>query len=375
MIDTVITHVPGMVIPESLGLRREAPPRVEAPTDAFWERYDSTTLFYIAMHDAATYRLQVFAPPLLNFTPVVRRAQFFLEDQKLAPPRIIHGDKFDRLVFDKAPMGATLRMAMTGVEGVMPVLACEPARFAGRRVIYTMSKNNDLAWIRDWMVWYQRKHKADAVFFVDNDSTIYSADALAETLGAVEGYTSVALAQIPFRYGPDFATARRASYAQFLQTAFMNAFWMLSMRYARAMLNVDVDELIVSAKDEAIFDAVETARHGIVMATGHWRYPPPAKSPVRHRDHTLALPDDPPCSPKYCLRANSLAARQQLKVHGVKNFKRMPFVSRKDFTFLHCRNVSSSRRDERPQAEYAAMIEDSAAKTMLAQVFSETDTQ
>lgn len=375
MTDTVITRVPGMVIPESLGLRREAPPRVEAPTDAFWDHYDGTTLFYIAMHDAATDRLQVFAPPLLNFAPVVRRAEFFIDGRKLAPPRVIHAEKFDRLVFDKAPMGATLTMAVNGVEGVMPVLACDPARFVGRRVIYTMSKNNDLAWIRDWMVWYQRKHKADAVLFVDNDSTLYSPDALAETLGAVEGYKSVALAQIPFRYGPDFATARRASYAQFLQTAFMNAFWMLSMRYAHAMLNVDVDELIVSARNEAIFDAVETARHGIVMATGHWRYPPPGTSPVRHLDHTLALPDDPPCAPKYCLRANSLAARQQLKVHGVKNFKRVPFVSRKDFTFLHCRNVSSSRIHERPHGDYAAMIEDSAAQTRLAQVFSETDAQ
>ncbi|NEX45781.1 hypothetical protein [Pseudotabrizicola algicola] len=372
MIETGVSAVSGLTIPAALGLRREAPPRATVLSDAFWERYDSTTLFYIALHDAATRQLHVFAPPLLNFAPLVRRAQFSIDGAPLSAPRLSHADKFDRLVFDRVPTGAMLTMTVDGTQSAMPVTACDPARFAGRRVIYTMSKNNDLPWIRDWLLWYQRLHKADAVLFVDNASTAYDAGALGATLGAVAGYKAAQLVQAPFRYGPDMATATNSTYGEFVQTAFLNAFWMQSLRYARAMLNVDVDELIFSARGDAIFDAVETAPYGIVMASGQWRYARPGPTEVRHIDHTLALPNDASCPPKYCLRPGGLAARQGLKVHGVRNFKRMPFVNRREFFFLHCRNISNSWKYERMHNDYAAMIEDPATQAMLMRGLAES---
>ncbi|MFN3846840.1 MAG: hypothetical protein ACK4RZ_13610 [Paracoccaceae bacterium] len=372
MTKPVITHVPGLSVPRSLGLRRDPPPRVKVTADAFWERYDSTTLFYIAVHDAAARQLHVFAPPLLNFAPLIQRAQFFMGGQKIQPPRVVHFEKFDRLIFENVPQEQALTMTLDGGDSTMPVHSCDPGRFAGKHVVYTLSKNNDLAWISDWMLWNQRKHKAEAVLFVDNTSTIYGLDDLAATLGAAPGYHTAEVMQVPFRYGPDMATAERAGDGKFLQTALMNALWMLSMRYARAMLNVDVDELIVSPTDEAIFDAVDTARYGIVMATGHWRYGAPGRALVRHRDHTLVLPDDVPCPPKYCLRPGGFAARQVLKVHGVKNFKRLPFVSRDAFTFIHCRNISNSWKYDRSRGDYGAMRDDPGTKALLDQVFSDT---
>lgn len=364
-----VTRISGMVIPQSFGLRRDAPPRGKILSDAFWQNYDCTTLFYMAMHDSATAKLHLIAPPLMNFAALIPRAQFFVDGQKLAPPRLRHGEKFDHLVFDAAPKGVTLSMVLDGTEAEMPVHVCDPVRFAGRRVLYTLSKNNDLAWISDWMLWHQRKHKADAVLFVDNDSTSYGPDALRATLGAVEGYDTTMLVQVPLRYGPGAANSTKQSDGEFLQTALMNAFWLLSLRYARAILNVDVDELIVSAKGEAIFDAVENARYGIVMATGQWRYARPGIADVRHRDHTRTLPNDSSCPPKYCLRPDGFAARQQLKVHGVSNFKRVPFVNRHDFSFLHCRAISNSWNYTRGNEDASTMVEDGATRAMLNSVF------
>lgn len=367
-----ITRLTSLTIPPELGLRRDPPPRAKVTSEAFWDLYDSTTLFYTAIYDAVVRQLHVFAPPMLNFSLVVKRAQFYLNGQKLDAPHVIHAEKFDQLIFVNIPSGSILTMAVDGTESAMPVLSCDSARFAGRRVVYTMSRNNDLAWIKDWMIWNQQMHKADAVLIVDNGTTAYEADELAATLRSVAGYNRAEVMQVPSRYGPDITTAHRAQDGAFLQTALMNAFWMLWLRYARAVLNVDVDELIVSASGEAIFDAVESATFGLVMATGHWRYAAPGSPVVRHRDHTLMLPGDTACPPKYCLRPDGLAARQTLKVHGVKNFKRVPFVNREHFTFLHCRNISTSWKYDRSKCDYGAMVEDSETKTLLKQVYSET---
>ena len=74
--------------------------------------------------------------------------------------------------------------------------------FRGRRVLFTLSKNNHPTWICDWMRFHRDLHAADAVLLYDNASTIYTADALLEKMNQVSGYSSICVVSWPYKYGP-----------------------------------------------------------------------------------------------------------------------------------------------------------------------------
>ena len=50
--------------------------------------------------------------------------------------------------------------------------------FRGRRVVLAMSRDNELQWIKDWVLFVVRNHGADAVLLYDNASTKYGAEQL-----------------------------------------------------------------------------------------------------------------------------------------------------------------------------------------------------
>lgn len=369
-VSTFVLH--GMSIDPKSGLSRSAPPRVGITSERFWEGYDSTTLFYAAIHDVATEQLTLFGPPLYNLREFVDRLQFSTEVGALQRPRVIKNRRFDRIVFRCKGVPMTLRVEDGGFSASMDISRRAPDMFQGCNLVYTLSKNNDLRWVRDWLVWNRVRHGADGVLIADNASTAYSIDDLAEVIASVEGYRSAAVVSVPFSYGPDNSTATKASYAEFLQIAVMNALWSGWMSSARVVLNADIDELVTSDDGTSIFDSAARSVMGIVMCNGHWRYASPSliANGVNHADHVLKRLDDTVCPPKYCLRPNSIAGRRVLKVHGVDGFKRMPFVSRDKFTFYHCRNISTSWKYDRGGIDPATLTTDQATATDLATVFT-----
>ena len=85
------------------------------------------------------------------------------------------------------------------------LLAAQPnlcELFRGKRVMVTMSKDNDLAWIRDWVEFHTRNHGCDAVLLYDNGSTQYEAAKLQEIVAAIPGVDAALVVTWPFSYGP-----------------------------------------------------------------------------------------------------------------------------------------------------------------------------
>ena len=48
--------------------------------------------------------------------------------------------------------------------------------------VYTLQKNNDLTWIKDWANWYINNHVVDSVIIYDNSSEAYSLEELRKQL-------------------------------------------------------------------------------------------------------------------------------------------------------------------------------------------------
>ena len=65
---------------------------------------------------------------------------------------------------------------------------------------------------------------------------------------------------------------------------------------ARAVLNVDIDELVISRSGRSIFDATVDSPQGYHRIGGQWAYalPPYAESFPRHADHRYARKDGKP---------------------------------------------------------------------------------
>ena len=364
-----IVSIDGMAFPDSDPHRRIAPPRCKVTDPTFWDGYDSKTLFYMAIFNKNKQELTLFAPPLLNFHSIALSGRYSIDGVALSRPKYRKGYMFDRLIFRCKLASKLLQVDIDGFSAGMPITETEPELFAGSKLVYTLSRNNELTWVRDWLHWNHKVHGADAVLFVDNASTAYGTEELAATIASVPGYRSALVVSVPFKFGPGIGTGFKSGDGNFLQTALMNAFWHRYMSTAKAMLNVDIDELMIAPNGLGIFDAVLTAPWGIVMASGTWRYAQQTMSAYRHADHFYKIENDIPCPPKYCVRPDSVAGRRILKLHAVKNFKRVPFVDRSTWYFLHCRNVSTSWKYDRNQIDTSILVEDHDTRNTLLSVF------
>ena len=74
--------------------------------------------------------------------------------------------------------------------------------FRDRKVLLTLSKNNELYWIGDWVRFFARRHGCDAVLFYDNSSTKYDVSEVYETIASIPRIEVVVVVNWPYKYGP-----------------------------------------------------------------------------------------------------------------------------------------------------------------------------
>lgn len=179
---------------------------------------------------------------------------------------------------------------------VLPIQPSYCADLEGRRLIFTMNRDNDLAWIREWAQWHAHHHSADAVVLFDNGSTAYTTGDIAATLAAVPGIRFVAVHGWPHKYGPvDPGVLANAYWARFLQIGAMGvALRRYGMR-AAGILNCDIDELALTHSGTSIFDLARASPGGLVVFRGTWveaqpEPDSPPRPPHRHYRRVHAEP-------------------------------------------------------------------------------------
>ncbi len=137
----------------------------------------------------------------------------------------------------------------------VPVIEADQKTFAGKRVLLTLSKNNRLEWICDWIRFHQDHHGANAVLLYDNNSTLYSLDELASAIANLPGIEATKVIHWPYKYGPQGHGGGFWD-SDFCQSgALEDARWRYLQR-ARSVLNVDIDELVLP-RSQSVFERVE----------------------------------------------------------------------------------------------------------------------
>ena len=356
-----------LVLPEDLGPRRLSPiPLVDRPANHD-ERFDALTLVHDAVHLAEAGRVRLYGPPPLQLLPAFREGEWRLDGAPVRLRRLRQRRRMMTAEFDAPAPPTRLTLTWRGWTGEIPVHSdADCAAFAGRNVLFTLSRDNDLSWIADWARYHVGEHGADAALFLDNGSTAYSPEALRDTLAAVPGLAEVRVAVIDRPYGP-MPLRGSKSRGMFLQTPLLNLARFRWLWRARAVLQIDVDELVTSRSGARIFDAAVASRAGWIKFRGLWRNPmgDPDALP-RHADHWGVLDDAKPCPPKYCIVPGGRMRRHAWNVH---NLDLVPFSDRfesADFSYLHCRGITTRWKREHSRGRVEATATDEFARTTLA---------
>jgi hypothetical protein len=360
-----------IVLPERLGLARDpvSPPNERGPD--YMATYDTRTLVYDAVHLGRFGRVQLICPKLLNLEPLLDEATLALDGRPVRVRRIHRHRRYDVAEIDHPAPPRLLTVELRGWRAEAAVSADDGAEFAGRNVLLTLSKDNPLVWVRDWARWHVELHGADAVLFFDNGSTAYPPEALVDTLAGVPGLKVVRVASIDRPYGPIPLKGSRSK-AMYLQTALLNVARLRFLGRARAVLQNDVDELVIGADGRSIFDAAATARAGLVKFRGLWRTPePPPDGQARHADHVGVLDDAKPCPTKYCVVPSGRLRRHSWNTHTLD---RLLFSGRFEsaaFHYLHCRGISTRWKSPTSRGHVRAAGTDAEAAALFARLFSD----
>lgn len=338
------------------GLRRDPPRPPRLRNAVYAEQFDWDTLFYDVYRVGRYIVFQ--GPPLLNLRPHIEASDYFLRRLRGLFPRA-------RLIERNRSSEYWVRETATHVTLDSPLgrhdIEVQPnhaERFAGRRVVHTLSRNNDIAWVLEWLRFYVKVHGADAVLLYDNASTDYASDDLRAAIARAFPEVVAVVVDWPFRYGPQGGMAgavdgRETPWdSDYCQTGSLQHARFRFLGQARSVLNVDIDELVLSDRGRSIFAATEAARGGFTKFAGHWisATTPHGIAPGRGRHGDFWLMDAQEadrCPPKWCVvPAKTSAARHCWSVHNLFGARRNRRLSG-EFAYRHMRGISKGWKEAR----------------------------
>lgn len=370
----------GIALPESAGLRRKPtrPPHLQ--DESFSEKFDDRTLFYDAVRSADGSSVRIIAPALLNLKVALRESHFFIAGRS-EPCRfeITDLDRQSQIIVQLPVQTEALTLEGAIGRHHIPISADQSSFFAGRRVVFVQSKNNNLVWIRDWLGFYQKVHGADAVLFYDNGSSAYTPEQIVDTLSSVPGIERIVLVSWPFKHGPVGKGLKKYWDSDFSKLGMLeHARWRF-LSQAKSALNCDIDELVVCRSNASIFARVEKSLFGIEAFRGSWihaidgltRKAMP-DSPLRFVDfrHSyygvtekklrLFSVETMQCQPKWAVIPARTPPDAQWHVHQIKGWWPSRVMSR-DVRFRHFREINTSwkyDRTIRDSAQAMRQVED-----------------
>lgn len=238
----------------------------------FEDKYDFQTVFYDCFWSAGSQHLTLIGPPLLNLENELGLRFFAMpSDTECRPVSIARA--FITLLSLAVPQSLQyLRIESAAGTAFLVPQPNLSGVFKDRRVLMTLSQNNELEWIRDWIIYHQRLHGCDAALIYDNNSMRYDISGLKACLAAIPGIAGLVV-NWPYRYGP-FDGRLPLTYdlweGHFCQFGMLeHARWRF-LASANCSLNLDIDELVVSDGQQSIFAQTQASRTGYLKLGGKW---------------------------------------------------------------------------------------------------------
>ena len=347
-------HCTSLLLPPEAAIKRESTRPVEFRQAGFDEAFDASTLFYdlILSRNKQGNNLIFIGPPFLNLFPSFYGGRiggkplasiisnYYLREASsdVWIPNW-DGDAVD-LELDFGSYRLTPQSAATHL-------------YRGRRVLYTLSRDNEVRWIVDWVQFHARNHGANAVLIYDNASTKYAGEDLERSLKeALPGF-EINVVHWPYKYGPQGFKGRWWDSTFCQAGAFQDARFRF-LDSASSVLNCDIDELVVSEKGESIFDITEKSRNGCTMFNGRWISNAIAGthrdlnslSDFRHGYFRYLARTEPACPKKWCVLPRRCQFEEYWGAHTVSGRDLASSYS-DSFSYRHFQSISTNWKYQR----------------------------
>ncbi|RYE10208.1 MAG: hypothetical protein EOP22_05625 [Hyphomicrobiales bacterium] len=350
-----VAGISGLELPRHPSIRRSRPRPLEHQDTDYARRFDDTSLFYDVFQ--LDGRVVAVGPPLRNLAELVDSVSASLDGQPVSR----ESDLLLNVERSSFP-GSGKVLSLEAGAGVgrleAPVQPAQLDVFDGRRVLLTISKDNRLDWIVDWLEFHTRVHGVDAALIYDNGSQSYSPADLLERIRHVPGLAAAVVVPWPYKYGPDGLPDGRFWDSSFAQPVMWEHARRRFLMRAAAMVNADIDELIVAASGGTLFDHLARSPSGALLYPGQWITPVRRGlhwSGRRHRDFRYRLDGEAPYLNKWTCVPARVPDDVQLGIHRFIGAFEATYVP--EITFRHFRGITNNwkydrirgRRRYRPQ--------------------------
>lgn len=325
------------------GLRDYPKPLTPDQEAIYKTSYDFDTLAYDSFFDFRSGQLSLVCPKLFNFNSLVKGSCIAI-DGVFQPFRVNRYARYDVLVSEVGSLPKEVKVAIEGNSIKSGVNLIDLSFFSGFNVLVTLSKNNHLVWVKDWAQHHVDTQGADAVLFIDNGSSAYKIEEIVDALSSVKGLKRIGVMSAPFKFGPVGSGAGKGgAKARFLQPALLNLVRLRLLQDARAVLLVDVDELVYCLGAKSIFDVTVSSPFKYVSIQGRWfDTEPHLANCARHTDHTIPRLDVGRCPPKYCIVPKSFFGKMSWSVHKLETDFIKFFPTSKSFYFSHLIRITDN---------------------------------
>ena len=270
-----IAAATAVLLDEQQGLRRLPLGPELAREQSFYDRFDDFAVFYDVFRDHTGRHVYLIGPMGLNLTPLIDAMVITGHPSGVeVRPKIHHGVQAEILRVTLPEDDTRLSFAFGDQSFGAAIQPNRSRALADDRVIFTINKDNDLAWIADWARFYVVEHGATAAVVYDNGSADYTLDDLRDTLAEVEGLAKFLVIPWPYPFGSmdDVFEGHKfgGNWGMFAQPPKFTQFFRKYGMAARSLLNVDIDELVLSPFRKSVFKAVERAPFGLLRFNRVW---------------------------------------------------------------------------------------------------------
>lgn len=350
-----------LIIPASAGLQRDriVPAKYRLPD--YDEKYDFHTLAYDVVWMPQRSAVLLVCPRLLNLAAVLRQGTITLDGQTVRP-RIQSFRRHDEVWLSCKTAPARIEIVWKDLT-LSGEISRQSDDFKGQNVLMTKSKDNALEWLTDWARHHRLDQGATAALVFDNGSTAYDLKDAQTALGPAAGLATAKVIASDFPFGSWRAT-KLIHRSMFYQAGMLNLARHRFLHNARAVLPIDVDEMVTGA---SAFDAAHTARLGYVTIPSVWRYSklPEGQMPL-HSDHIWRREPDAWCKEKYCLAPARAFTNTVWDIHGIRKYAFNRWTQMHGAKMLHCEHISTGWKRKRDAEQGETLVRDPLAEAAFA---------
>lgn len=317
-----IVKISPCIIPNDKPYNRTAPREKNLQPDDYQDKFDYKTLSFDTFFSEGKVILS--GPPLYGLEKFIEKGKILLDHQDHTKNITI--THFDRTQSNHITKIETQPHELTwNYEDISIQTQVNNNflnEFKGKKVLFTLSKNNKFEWIYDWILFYKKYHHIDTVLFYDNNSNNYSLDELKYYLDKKELDVDIYLVPWNFKYGPQggiYSGKGKTPWdSDFCQYGMFEHAKHRFLKYSVGVINADIDELVITPNGNSIFELL--ADYKGLLYPGYWiqSIPLDENKEIRFFNYVYRSKDDQHSDNKWCINPSKLDDQTQWKVHSIR---------------------------------------------------------